>query len=100
MPLISVTALVKYVCTAMLTAPYKQGRIRSSRTLERKLGSFRVGTVGGAGDCNEFGAVPATAFPPSTAVSAHGTRHRDRAQAWDSVSPASPHHTPRKWMAS
>lgn len=96
MPLISVTTLVKYVCTAMLTVPYKQIRIRSSRTLERKLGSFLVGRVGGAGDCSEFWAVPGTVFLMSTAVWAHGTRHGDHGQAGDSVSPASPHHTPRE----
>lgn len=84
----------------MLKAPYKQGRIRSYRTLERgaELSPRRreeetEGLAVGASSvpCQHL------ALPQSAAVRAYVTR-QDGGSALNNVSLASPHGTPGKWV--
>lgn len=96
MHLFSVTTVAKCVYTAMLKAPYKQGRLRSSRTLKRELGSLCVGRIGGVEVAMSF-ALCQQLFSRQALPSGLMGQGTDSGKAWDSVSLTSPHRTPGKW---
>ena len=69
----------------------------SSRTLKRELGSLCVGRIGGVEVAMSF-ALCQQLFSCQALLSGLMGQGTDSGKAWDSVSLASPHRTPGKWV--